>query len=618
MNPIAQQEDEDSDYDVFAAVRPRGISVDDNLSDELDGEDVDEFLEMRPNPSEIAQVKDKKQKGHTVAETAKDVAKQASKGFLIGAGGTWGDLAELAGIRNDKPIPGQKEKRQREFDTLEKMQQPGYKPSAYDIAELTDDSDTVGAFHLPTSKSLGEFNELIGGPGEAETTPGRYAERAGKISGSTLSTIGSFGFAPSVIAGIAGQTVEELGGGPLAQAAAEIAALLASPGSVGKKLAQSTEKTVNRKINDLRKLGYPDEDITLAINSASQGKVGGFKASKGEATQEAFSKALQRSDELVNDVLTSSIPGIEKGTKHVHQVASDVYGNVASKASKLNIKDSTEFINSATKIVKELRKNLGNNAEQVSFINRLHDAVIASTKNPTAEHFMEFYKELNKMGNWMARSQKDRLINIAKDGIKDTFRSEGPAGRKLAEEFEKANVGIRKAYQAEEVHDLIQKATTQEGIDYRKMYKLYNNPENVQLFEEVLGTQQANNLRQIANTGKEITDFDKAWKGVNALDKTVGNVGSVGYYLMHMNWSGLMGALGIKSADIAVRRLMEKSLTDPKFQNLIVRGLHAVKNQSPKSLRSALDGLQKEIDDEGLEININQLPSKKYKDKQTK
>ncbi len=85
-----------------------------------------------------------------------------------------------------------------------------------------------------------------------------------------------------------------------------------------------------------------------------------------------------------------------------------------------------------------------------------------------------------------------------------------------------------------------------------------------------------------------------------------------------MNFSGMIGALGIKSADVGVRRLMEKSLTDPKFQNLIVRALHAVKTQSPKSLRSALDGLQKEIDDEGLEIDINQPLSAKYRERKTK
>jgi len=616
MNPIGQQappqeEEEDTDYDIFASVRPTGIAVDDNPADEADGEDLDVFAELRPREDEIAAVKKEKNKPKkelTNWEVAKDVGKQGTKEFLIGLGGTWGDLAELAGL--NKESEAVKGKNSRDFETLQRMEQPGYKPSFSDIYSLSDDDDFLPtSMRLPTSQNLRDVNEAIGGPGEAESMAGRYAGRTGKLYGSGLA-FGQVNPLPAVVGAGLGQTAEELGAGPLTQAAAEIAGLLLSPGQAGKKVLQgSAKKEVADKINNLRRLGYTEEDITLAINHASKGKKAGVKASKGAKTEQAFENFAEHSDQMVSDILTSSIPGIEQGTAHVHQLASDVYGQVARNGSNLVIRDSTPFIDSATGVVRELRRNLGRNPEAEPFLNRLYDAVVASTQNPTAENFMNFYKELNKAGAWMGRSQKDRLITQVKNGIKDTFRSEGRAGRQLAEEFEVANAGIRRAYQAEDVHNLIQKAATQDGIDYKKLNKLFDKAENVHLFEDVLGATQTRNLELISKTGREVKDFDKAWKATNLLQGNqaldLARAGGAGYYLYKGDMEGLAAVLASKGAGIASKKIAEKFLTDPKFQNLLVRGLHSLKNESPRAFRSAHDAMQKYLDDEGIKVKLD-------------
>ncbi len=213
------------------------------------------------------------------------------------------------------------------------------------------------------------------------------------------------------------------------------------------------------------------------------------------------------------------------------------------------------------------------------------------------------------MGNWLGRSQKDRLISQVKEGIKDTFRSEGKAGKELATKFEKVNAGIQKAYLAEDLHGIIQKATTQDGIDYKKLYKAFDNPQNVKLAEDVLGATQANNLRTIAKTGKEIKDFDKAWKTANnfrlgtAVDIGRATVGT--YYLYQQDWEGLAKVLSTKAGTGAIKKLAEKSLTDPKFQNLMIKGLHAIKNGSPQSMKSADEGMKKYLEEEGIDINLD-------------
>lgn len=613
MNPVNQpQEEEDTDYDPFASWRPGGISVDDNPQDAADAEDLDTFESYRPKEEEISKIKSEKNKPKKTAtfdESAKDYAKQFGKNTLIGLGGTWGDLAELAGVRENQ-LPGEKSRFSAESEILDKMEQPGYKPSFSDINFISGDEDlTPGSFRLPTSKNLNELNDILGGPGEPKTPAGKYGKRQGTLYGSGVA-FGQVNPVPALLAGGAGQAVEDLGGGPLAQGAAEIVTLLATQGKgASKTLVGSAKEEVAQRINDMRRLGYTERDITLAINSASKGKKGGIKASKGSRTEQAFEDFAEHSDQMVSNILTAEIPGIERGIGNVHQLASEAYGQVAREASNLVIKDSSPFINSATNVVRDIRRNLGRNPEGETFLNRLHDAVVASTQNPTAENFMNFYKELNKAGNWMGRSQKDRLLTQVKNGIKDTFRHEGPEGRRIAQRFEDANMGIRRAYQAEEVHNLVQKTATQNGIDYKKLNKLFDSTENVHLMEDVLGVRQTQNLHNIAREGQAVKDFDKAWKvtnifqGNNALDIARGT--GAAYYLYKGDMKGLAGVLASKGTGVAARKISEKLLTDPKLQNLMIRGLHAIRNESPRSFKSANEAMQKYLDDQNIDLKLD-------------
>ena len=148
---------------------------------------------------------------------------------MIGAGGTYGDLAELMGLqksRDFKEDPYQKDVQ--DFQTLEKINQPG-QSSVSDFEELSEDPMLPRSNRLPTSKNLEQFNELVGGPGQPETLLGKTAARSGRIYGSGLA-FGQVNPIPALGAGLLGQATEELGGGPLLQAAAEIVTLLATQG----------------------------------------------------------------------------------------------------------------------------------------------------------------------------------------------------------------------------------------------------------------------------------------------------------------------------------------------------------------------------------------------------
>jgi hypothetical protein len=577
-----------------------------NAGEEKAKEDIDYVALYGGHSAEVDDYTPSKETQHSFAETMKDIAKQAGKNLLIGVGGAYGDLSDLAGLTRGT-TPGQEEKLGREGDILQKLQQPGYQPSMSELQELGGDDEFAPPMaNFPTSETIKQGIEAFGGPGEAETTAGRYAGRAGKIvgSGAALGAINPTGIAAGTAAGIAGQGVEEMGGGPLAQTAAEIVTLIATHGRTGKSSLSSGKKVIQEKIENLRNLGYPDEQITLAINSANKGGKATKIASKSEKTKQAFEDFAEHSDDIVSGIIENQIPGAKKGAQEVHALASEAYGEMAKKASNIMIHNSKPFEESIRSVMTDVSKNLGNSPEAKGFLSRLMEAQKATKKNPSAENFMNFYKELNGMGKWMNRNQKDRLLTQVKNGIKDTFKANGKTGKAFAEDFEKANLGIQKAYKAEEVMNTLQKVKTDGKTDFKKLSKVFDDPEDVKLFGDVLGTEQAKNLKLIAKTGKEVKDFDKAWKTYEGfhMAKNILLGGDAFRSIVSGNFEHLMHLGAGKITEIGARKLAEKALTDPKFQRIQLKALHALAKSSPQGLRSAHEAMEKYLKDENIGI----------------
>jgi hypothetical protein len=602
MNPNAQQALEDEEL----GIDEEGEDVDyDMIYGGLD-------IESSPMEKQKAPVKKPAPKQPTPeaeesnAQLAKrgaiDSAKQFTKEAAIALGGAGGDIGEAVGaLLPESPITaGRRKLKENLISKAEKENRDLTEGEAY-LADQADNAITS----LPTSKDFRKANKALGGPGKAETTAGKYFGRAGKLVGATA----PFGANPRNLlsagaAGVAGQGVEELGFGPLWQAAAEISVMLKTgPKSTSAPLS-SRNKVVQQEIENLKSLGYTEEEITLAINRASGGEINSIRGSKGEKTQAAFKNFTEHSDELAGEILSSGIPGYEKGPAYVHQLASDAYGYVVDKARAFKINKVEPFFDSVDYAIKEVRRNLGTGKDAQEFIERLTKAGLDAVEKPNADSFISFYKELNSMGNWMTRNQKDRIIKTVKESIKDTFKAEGKEGAILAEEFERVNEGVQRAYKAEEIHRLLQKAETQNGMDYKKFNKVFDSPENVELFSEVLGKQQTENLTRISKLGKEVGDFDKAWKATTkGLAADLVDKASWKYFLYNMDWQGLAINLTGKVGDVAVRSLIEKSLTDPKFQNLLSHGLHAIKNKAPRLLISANQGIENYLEEQGIDIN---------------
>jgi hypothetical protein len=542
----------------------------------------------------------------------KDVAQQSAVGGASGLLGSYGNIAQLIGVNPEEGYinPGEKAQYGLEADILEKMKQPGYKPSISDIYALSDEDITPRFSRLPTSSTISQTIEELGGPGEATTPEGRIARRSSEIYGGGLS-MGVGGIVPALVGGTAGEAAQSLGAGPVGQTVAEIIGILASQGRNAGSALTSRIPEVESRIQSLRKLGYSDRDILQAVNAqkATSNRVKSAKATS--ASEKGFNEALAKSEGLFEETLERLFPGIEKGTEHLHQVASDAYGQVARDAKNVRISNPARFQKTIDNVQQRLQNTLGNNPEAQPFLKRLEEASIAASARPNADTYINFYKELNKLGKWMNPKEKEILITHVKNGIKSSFRNSGPEGKYISEQFERVNKGIQRAYQAEDVMDLLNRGMTQEGRDWKKTLKLFDKQTTWDTLETGLGKQQAKNIHQIAKVGKDVGDFQKALgskAGKKLIEKGGVGIGALGvlWSLWTHNPKYATLALGTKvaatGAKSAYQRLQTRLLTDPKFQNITLRTMEAVKNDHPRALIRALQDFEKYSEDEGINL----------------
>ena len=576
--------------------------------------------------------------GRGQSEVGPQIATGVASGFL----GGYGNLLQTVGLNQPEGYiqPGERAGYELESRLAEKINTPGSKPSVAEIYALGEGPDVIPRFsRLPTSAETARRIEEAGGPGEPVTPEGKVVRRAAEIYGGGVALLGpkgagvKAGIRPSALAGAAGEGIKELGGGPLTQAAGEIAAILLSQGRSGVAALTSKDPLVKARIDTLRALGYTDQDITLAVNASKAGSNRTATAKPTSASEKAFEAATGKSEALTADILEQAFPGISKGTEYLHDISRDIYGKVADNAKKVVIKDATPLNNTIESVIEDLENTLGKNPENSEFIQRLKSAAEdarESTSGPklnvkesgevpihhpkaplkpgagTAAPYINFYKELNSRGNWADPKKKEIILTRIKEAIKNTFRKAGPEGEQLFQEFEQANLGVRRAYQAQDVAELLQKGHVEGAIDWAKTLKLFDKQKTWDILEAGLGKEQAKNLHEIAKAGRDIGELNAALGskvGGKLFEKGSTTISSLG--LMWSLWThnpkfaiysaGLKIAAKLGKAGYA--RLQTRLLTDPKFQNLTLKTMRAVKSGSPEAITRAAADFQKEVDE---------------------
>jgi hypothetical protein len=522
-----------------------------------------------------------------VSDYATDFGQQGAQGFGIGLLGTYGDVLDLFNLQAGGTLPGEEAKRGRESDILGKMQ-GGQVPSLGELEELSDDDILPRYSKLPSSSDVESFGTELGVVSEPKTAAGRYGRRIGKLGGGGVA-FGSGAIAAPIVAGAAGQTLEELGAPAWAQAAVEIiAALKLAP--KGKVPITSKSKEVEKVIADLRKAGYSEKDINLAKAALEERKILKKYASLTPEAENTIQQGIKNSEELFKQQVKKGLPGYaEGGLPYLEKQASNVYQSMEELAASVPIKNKQAVKKSIEDAIAYLEKYPLLD-EQKKFIEFMKDGLTKLDKADTAEFFTGFYRNLGKAGNWGNPKQKEHLLGLVRQGIKETFAESGPEAAKFGKYFEKTNEAWKHWLDAKDLMQTIEKAQHVDGMNFKRLSSLLNDPQNHELARKVLGPQQVENIKTISNGAQAI---ESLLKQIPKDDKSIQSL-----KIVHTLLSLVKGDFKSVSAILSLeggKRLATSLLLDPEKQNLMKKLIVAAKNNAPQQAMILAQELVKDV-----------------------
>lgn len=545
----------------------------------------------------------KKPEETTYGEYASDFGSQAIQGVGIGVLGTYGDILDLLGLQAKETLPGEKEKYSREFSTLKKMEK-GEVPSSGELMELSDEDQVPRFSRLPSSKDIETLGKELGLVSEPKTVAGRYGRRIGKLGGAGLS-LGGGGLISPIVAGVAGQTLEEVGAPEWAQAAAEIIATLKySPKTNVPITSKSPE--VKKTLENLRKAGYSEKDITLAKNALEERKILKKYASLTPEAENAISTGIKNSENLFREQIKKGLPGYsEGGLPYLEKQASNVYQTMEELASTIPVKNKEPVKKAINNAISYLEKYPLLD-EQKKFIEFMKDGLSKVDKAETAEFFTGFYRNLGKAGNWGDPKQKEHLLGLVKQGIKNTFSESGSDAAKFGKYFEKTNESWKQWLNSRDLMETIEKAQNVNGMNFKKLTFILNDPKNHELAKKVLGSEQVQNVKSISEGAQAI---ESLLKQIPKTDKSIQSLKFLEGIrsLFTGDYRPLAAIIGMEGA----KRLSTNILIDPEKQNLMKKLIVAAKNQSPRHASILAQELIKE--DSSLTKEEEKQPPKSEK-----
>lgn len=279
-------------------------------------------------------------------------------------------------------------------------------------------SEKLQSLEEPYQRGLGKAEEKV-----EEFLPTRpeflesAVERYGKLEGPALLTALTGGGAalPSTLAltgvgALAGQGVEELGGGPLLQAAAEIGPQIL-PSLAKKIIPSNTEQKAILALG--RKYGLSEEQLAPLMPETSKKRFFGKFAQTGERTKDVAKSTKQGVQEIYNKLESSS-----------------------EAKQFLSPQDRQKFAVEMSAIGKKMP-----HAVRAQITNDAADLVksAAAKGGITGEELMNFYHDISSRYN-VGRAE----LELFKGPIKNALRAINP---KLATEFETVNRMYQKSLQ---------------------------------------------------------------------------------------------------------------------------------------------------------------------------
>lgn len=561
------------------------------------------------------------QKPGILKQIAGDIPVQAVKGATKGAASV-GGILDLLGLQPSQHIstPGEKARIKMETEA-----------NPHELAALgADASDVMPQFTRAANPQ--DVEEMLP---EAKTTVGRFVKRGAEFA-TAAAGLGPFGAreaGASVLASTVGQTLEEAGAPPWAQAAGEIITAIKS-GQVPR--SDFTNPKNSRYINSLKNdLGFSDQDVTLAVNAL---KNKGFLSKTGIFTGDAarrFNESASNFGKLIKTQIGKTLTGFKEGSETLKTKAATLFDEMEGLASTVHIHNPRTFQREGQKVLDYLEKNLANSPDTKKVITMLKEAlaktplkthapegitrfkaphlpkntapmkagqiVDVTGKHPqtvlpaTGDYYTEFYRTLNDVGDWISPGKREVVFSKMKDAIKATFKNQGKNGQRLAKELETFNSKWQEMIHTEKLEKLFSKVSDEKGLNFPKLTTSLQNPNTYKTVVDAVGKTSANNIRRIAHAGKNIKNLEKAIEGGQA--KTLFTFAKGTKFLTDLfkgNVKGMALAVGTEVS----QRIATRMLTDPKFQNLTLKLMHSAKHGAINSRTPAIVALNREIESE--------------------
>jgi len=181
------------------------------------------------------------------------------------------------------------------------------------------------------------------------------------------------------------------------------------------------------------------------------------------------------------------------------------------------------------------------------------------------------------------------MLGMVKEGIKKSFAESGPEAAKFGKYFDKTNEAWKHWLNTRDLMETIEKASTTEGMNFKKLSSILQNPENHELAKKVLGPEQLENIKTINKGAEAIESLLKQIKPADTTSAAIKTLEGV-RALLTGNFKTLAGIIGIGAA----KKLATNLLIDPKKQNTMKKLLIAAKNNSKQQAAILAQELVKE------------------------
>jgi hypothetical protein len=510
--------------------------------------------------------------------TGKEVAKEALVSpfaGLLGAYGNVGSLIERAtGMEREPLTPGQKAMAQAEFEAPEEL-----------VPWLQGEDLAPQWGSLPTSTDL----RKILGVQEPQTMGGRYTKRLGESLGgqTAFGMVNPIDLAKGGLASVAGQTTEELGGGPIAQSLAELMTfagpdIAANIGKLAKKPATAPSGLVLPKVAE------------------RQGKE--FGKMKPIATAKTIQKSEEnlanQSEKLINEIKSTEIPiskAVEQGID-IDARNSAMLNKVTKLAEKvpnqLESKEISDYLNNyRNEILKVPKPSSEKEAilKEIDEFLKHYDVSPGGTRFYPAKTLVDQFRDINKDMSKIyetnlvfgKRPETIKFYEGLKDAIEKTFENQAP--KEFSDLFKFSNKQYSEARKLENFEKLMEQLETEGGLDIKKFSKFMKSERKSRGLKRQIGEDAYQRMKSIGS------DLEKAQKNLKLIEKVgASDVAKSMIVGSALKFLGVPLVLPYKVGKTGLQFIRGYLLTSPQGTSDIKNFLKAVRSGSAKAMETTL------------------------------